>query len=398
MTLSPLVLTVIILAFAVVALIVSQRLKFPSVIAYLVLGLIVGPFGLDFIHESFELDLMAEMGVVFLLFAIGLEVSLTEIIRMRRSVVLVGGLQVLACMLIPGITAYFLGMSLGTGFVAAAALALSSTAVVIKQLSEQKTLMTKPGEMSLAILLFQDLAAIPFLIIIPVLGGSALGLAEDLLWALFKGIVGIIGLLLAGRFILRPLFDEVARSQSDELFTLTTLLVAMATAWASDYMGLSMALGAFMAGLVLGESHHRHQIQGYIRPFRDIFLGLFFVTIGMMLNFKIVSEHWHWVLFLVTAIILFKTITVSLVVKIFGKLTTDESIQTGLIMAHGGEFGFILLSLAIRLDVMESDYGQVILAGILITLFLCPLFIHYSAPLSKRLGRWFSPASKRNPS
>lgn len=387
--LSPIALTVIFLFMGVVALIAAQRLKLPHVIAYLILGLIVGPYGLNFIHDSLELKLMAELGVVFLLFAIGLEVSLSEIIRMRRSVVLVGGLQVAACMIIPGVTAYLLGMSLGTGFVAAAALSLSSTAVVVKQLSEQHALMSKPGQMSLAILLFQDIAAIPFLIIIPVLGGSAIGVAQDLSWALLKGLIGIAALLLAGRFILRPLFDEVARSQSDELFTLTTLLVAMATAWASDYMGLSMALGAFMAGLVLGESHHRHQIQGYIRPFRDLFLGLFFVTIGMLLNFHMVFMHWYWVLFLVGSIVLFKTAVVALVVKTIGKLSTEESIQTGLIMAHGGEFGFVLLSLAIQLGVMESDYGQVVLAGILMTLFMCPLLVHYSGPLSRRISRYF---------
>lgn len=383
---TPLQTTVIILAMGVIALIVTQRLRLPAVIGYLVLGLLVGQQGLDIIHESSELDLLAELGIVFLLFAIGLEVSLTQIIRMRRSVIMVGGVQVLACMVIPGVTAYFLGMSLGTGFVAAAALSLSSTAVVVKQLSEQHTLMTKHGEMSLAILLFQDLAAIPFLIVIPVLAGSAMGVTESLSWALVKGLTSIIVILLAGRYIFRPLFDEVARSQSDELFTLTTLLVAVATAWISGSLGLSMPLGAFMAGLVLGESHHRHQIEGYIRPFKDLFLGLFFVTIGMLLNFEMIVKYWYWVIFLVTAILIFKTIVVAGVVKIFGHLTLDESLQTGLIMAHGGEFGFVLLSLAIHLHVMEPDYGQVVLAGVLITLFLSPILIRYSGPLSRSLG------------
>lgn len=393
MTLSPLEITVILLAMGVIALIITQRLHLPSVVGYLVLGVIAGSNGLDVIDDNVALHLMAELGVVFLLFAIGLEVSLSEIIRLRRSVLLVGSVQVLACMIIPGITAYFLGMSLGTGFVAAAALSLSSTAIVVRQLAEQKTLMTQYGEMSLSILLFQDLAAIPFLIIIPALGGSASGMAHDLIWALAKGIATIVMLLLAGRYILRPLFDEVARYESDEVFTLTTLTVAVATAWLSNAMGLSMALGAFMAGLVLGESHHRHKIQGYIRPFRDLFLGLFFITIGMLLNFKMVIQYWYWVLFLVTSILIFKTIVVAVVVKVIGHLKLDESIQTGLIMAHGGEFGFVLLSLAIQLGIMEADYGQVVLAGILITLFLCPLLIHYSSPLSRVLSARFSEKS-----
>lgn len=386
MTFSPLEITAILLGMGVFALLVTHRLHLPAVIGYLVLGVIAGPQGIDLVQENIGLNLMSELGVVFLLFAIGLEVSLTEIIRMRRSVLLVGGVQVLACMIIPGITAYLLGMSLATGFVAAAALSLSSTAIVVRQLAEQKTLMTQYGEMSLSILLFQDLAAIPFLIIIPALGGSAMGMAHSLGWALLKGLMAITGLLLVGRYILRPLFDEVARHESDELFTLTTLLVAVATSWISSAMGLSMALGAFMAGLVLGESHHRHKIQGYIRPFRDLFLGLFFITIGMMLNLKIVIQYWYWVLFLVASILVFKTVVVAWVVKVIGHLKLNESIQTGLIMAHGGEFGFVLLSLAMQLHIMEADYGQVVLSGILITLFLCPLLIHYSARISRAVA------------
>lgn len=387
MTLTPLTITVILLAMGVVALIVTQRLHLPAVIGYLALGVIAGPYGIDVIDNNVALHLLAELGVVFLLFAIGLEISLTEIIRMRRSVLLVGSVQVLACMIIPGIMAFFLGMSLGTGFVAAAALSLSSTAIVVRQLAEQKTLMTQCGEMSLAILLFQDLAAIPFLIIIPALAGSASNMAYDLGWALLKGTAAIAALLLMGRYVLRPLFDEVARSKSDELFTLTTLLVAVATAWVSDSMGLSMALGAFMAGLVLGESHHKRQIQGYIRPFRDLLLGLFFITIGMMLNFEMVIQYWYWVLFLVGSILVFKTMVVAWVVKVIGRLSLEDSIQTGLILAHGGEFGFVLLSLAIQLGIMEADYGQVVLAGVLITLFICPLLIHYSKSLSQYLAK-----------
>jgi CPA2 family monovalent cation:H+ antiporter-2 len=385
MTLSALELSVMMLALAVLALILTQRLRLPGVIGYLSLGLIMGPSGLKMIHDTVELDLLAEMGVVFLLFAIGLEVSLRQIIRMRRWVFLLGGTQVFLCILIPGITAYFLGMSLITGFVAAAAISLSSTAIVIKQLAEQKKLITKHGEISLAMLLFQDLAAIPFLIIIPLLGGTAMGMAHDLFFAFLKGMGAIVGLLVAGRYILRPLFDEVARWESDELFTLTTLLVAVATAWISDLLGLSMALGAFMAGLILGESHHRHQIQAYIRPFRDLLLGLFFVTIGMLLNIEMVIRYWYWVLFLVTAIVIFKSLVVTWVVRVLGGLSMNESIQTGLVMAHGGEFGFVLLSLAIQLRLMEPDYGQVVLAGVLITLFLCPFLIHHSAALARRI-------------
>lgn len=378
---------ILIIAMAVVTLIITRRLRLPAIIGYLFLGVVVGPFGLNLIEGNHEIDLLAEFGIVFLLFAIGLEISLTQIIRMRRSVLFVGGLQVLICMTVPAVTAYFLGMSLGTGFVAAAALSLSSTAIVVKQLAEQKELLSQHGEMSLSILLFQDLAAIPFLIIIPVLAGATGSIAGDLGWALVKGLAVIGGVLLAGRFILRPLFDEVARADSEELFMLTSLLVALGTAWLSHAMGLSMVLGAFLAGLVLGESHHRHQIKNYIHPFRDLLLGLFFITVGMLLDFNMVLRYWYWVLFLVVSIVLFKFILITWVTDFFGHLKKLEAMRTGLILAHGGEFGFVLLALAINLDVMEADYGQVVLAGVLITMFISPLLIYFNGPIAEKFNR-----------
>lgn len=387
--------TVLTLGMAVAMLIFMRRINMPGILGYLILGIIVGPAALDWIHHGSTLELMAELGIVFLLFAIGLEISLTKIISMRRSVLWVGGIQVVTCMLVPGVVAYFLGMSWHTAFVAAAALSLSSTAIVIKQLAEQKELRTKHGELSLAILLFQDLAAVPFLIIIPVLAASGAGsLGADLGWALVKGILAITVLLIAGRWVLRPLFDEVAKADSMELFTLATLTVALGTAWVTHALGLSMVLGAFLAGLVLGETHHRHQIEQDIRPFRDVFLGLFFVTVGMLLNFQILLEYWYWVLSLVIAIIVFKFILISFVASKIGHLPVPESMRTGLILAHGGEFGFILLTLAITLCVMEEDYGQVVLAGVLITMFLCPLFIRYNNKLVGFLLNCVRPVSE----
>ncbi len=383
MNLGLLEVTILTLALAVAALIFMRRINMPAILGYLILGIIVGPMGFDWIGQSSTIELLAEIGIVFLLFAIGLEISLKKIISMRRSVLWVGGLQVLTCMLVPGVMAYFLGMSWHTAFVAAAALALSSTAIVIKQLAEQNELMTRHGELSLAILLFQDLAAVPFLIIIPVLAASgASSLGVDLGWAFFKGVLAIAALLIAGRWILRPLFNEVAKADSQELFTLTTLLVALGTAWVTHALGLSMILGAFLAGLVLAETHHRRQIEQDIRPFRDVFLGLFFITVGMLLDFQILLQYWYWVLFLVVSIIVFKFILISFVANKVGRLSLSESMRTGLILAHGGEFGFILLTLAITLGVMEEDYGQVVLAGVLVTMFLCPLLVRHNGKIA----------------
>ncbi|MFI4955787.1 MAG: cation:proton antiporter [Gammaproteobacteria bacterium] len=376
---------VMVMASAVLMLIVMRRLQIPVIIGYLLLGVLFGPHGMHMVSNSESIHALAEFGIVFLLFAIGLEVSLSRIIAMRRAVLWVGSIQVIACMVIPGITAYYLGMSLGSGFVAAAALSLSSTAIVVKQLSEQKELMTQHGELSFALLLFQDLAAIPFLICIPMLAAGKVFVPNDVLWIVGKSIFAVGVLWAIGRFILRPLFDEVAKSGSDELFTLTTLLTVIATAWLTSKMGLSMALGAFLAGLVLAETHHRHQIKKDIRPFRDLLLGLFFMTVGMLLDFDMIFRYWYWVLFLVGSILFFKTIVVSAVAKWVGHLSSEDAFRTGLILAHGGEFGFVLLTLAMTLGVMEKDYGQVVLAGILITLFLCPILIKWNGKIAQYL-------------
>lgn len=378
---------ILVMASAVVMLIIMRRLQLPVIIGYLLLGVLYGPHGMHMVSNSESIHTLAEFGIVFLLFAIGLEVSLSRIIAMRRAVLWVGSIQVIACMVIPAVTAYYLGMSWGSGFVAAAALSLSSTAIVVKQLSEQQELMTQHGELSFALLLFQDLAAIPLLICIPMLASGKAFHSMDVVWVIGKSIAALGALWAIGRYVLRPLFDEVAKSGSDELFTLTTLLTVIATAWVTSVMGLSMALGAFSAGLVLAETHHRHQIQKDIRPFRDLLLGLFFLTVGMMLNFDMIIRYWYWVIFLVVAIVFFKTMVISAVAKWVGRLSLDDALRTGLILAHGGEFGFVLLTLAMALGVMEQDYGQVVLAGILITLFLCPMMIKWNGVLAHALAR-----------
>lgn len=376
---------IIVMAAAVCMLMVMRRIGMPGIIGYLLLGVMFGPSGLNMVSDSDKIHFLAELGIVFLLFTIGLEVSLSRIIAMRRAVLWVGSIQVLACMIIPGVIAYFLGMSPGSGFVAAAALSLSSTAIVAKQLSEQNELMTQHGELSLALLLFQDLAAIPFLICIPMLAGSAHFFGMDVFWAVLKAIFAVVAIWVIGRYVLRPLFDEVVALQSDELFTLTTLLTVFSTAWVTSRMGLSMSLGAFLSGLILAETHHRHQIQKDIRPFRDLLMGLFFLSVGMLVNIEMIIRYWYWVLFLVMAIIFFKTCVVTAVAKWVGNLSTTDALRTGLILAHGGEFGFVLLTLAMTLGVMERDYGQVVLAGILITLFLCPFIVRWNGAIAKRI-------------
>jgi len=274
-----------ILTCAVLIVWIFRRLNLPAILAYLVAGMLVGQHGLDWAHGQVNYEHFAELGIVFLLFTLGLEFSLPKLMAMRHLVVTVGSSQVGISLVLFTIIALFLGEEFSTAFVVGSILALSSTAIVIKQLSESGAMKRKSGQLSVAILLFQDVAVVPLLIIIPMLaldGDSSMTLA--LIMALVKGVVVVGLLLLAGKWLLPRLFNLVAQVRTDELFVLTTLLVTLVASALTQWFGLSMALGAFLAGMMLGESQYKHQLEADIRPYRDILLGLFFVTVGMKLD------------------------------------------------------------------------------------------------------------------
>ncbi len=285
----------ILLLAAVLLVAIFRRLGQPVILAYLLAGVVLGPHGAAVITGQSIMQTIAELGIVFLMFSLGLEFSLPRLIAMRRLVIGVGGLQVLLTSLLFFAIAWWWGLSLPQALVVSGTLALSSTAVVIKQLGDQKQLHTRRAQLGVSVLLFQDLAVVPLLVMIPILArpeiqGSAL-LAE-IAWATLKGLFALLSLLAVGKWLLPLLFHEVARARSDELFVLSTLLVALLAASLTQWMGLSMALGAFLAGMMLGESHYRHQLEVDIRPFRDVLMGLFFITIGMTMDWQRVALDW----------------------------------------------------------------------------------------------------------
>ncbi len=375
----------ILFAVAVGVVILCLRLNIPAILGYLTVGVVVGPYGLALIHDTEHTRELAEFGVVFLLFTIGLEFSLPQLIRMKSSVLGLGGTQVLFSTAITAGIATYLGLPLSSAILLGGIIAMSSTALVIRQLTDQAELHTRHGRNAVGILLFQDVMVIPFLILAAMLSGAT----EDtpmnaLLMATGKGILALAVIFAVGHWLLPPLFRGVAKHRSAELFTLTALLVAISAAWLTSQLGLSLALGAFVAGMMLGETEFRHQIEAEIRPFRDILLALFFITIGMLFNVKLLPEIWFWVLLLVAGLVLLKAILITALCRLF-KWDSAVSLRTGLVLAHGGEFGFAILTLALASDIFPSNYGQIVLAALLISMAVTPFLIRYNGLLAKKI-------------
>lgn len=377
----------ILLALFAVVLVValSRKMHLPPILGYLVAGLLCGPMGLGLFTDIDSLDFIAEFGVVFLLFTIGLELSIPKLIAMRRTLLHLGGLQVLLCTLLVMGVCLYAGQSVAVAFTVAGCIALSSTAVVSKQLLEQGELYQDHGRLSFSILLFQDLAAVPFLIIVPSLaGGSTDTVSAALLGAILKGSLVFIGMLAVGRWALRPLFHQVALARSSELFMLTTLLVALGSAWITEESGLSLALGAFLTGVILAETEYRHQIESDILPFRDILLGLFFLSVGMKLSPDVLISQWYWIALVVLGLILSKTLIIAGLAR-FSGLDAKNAIRTGLALAQGGEFGFALLTIASKHAVISPNVQQIVSASIILSIMIAPLLIRNS----RSIARWF---------
>ncbi len=375
----------ILLAVAVFVVAALRRLHLPAVLAYLATGFLVGPHGFGLIQDNAGTSALAEFGVVFLLFTLGLEFSLPRFIVMRRAVFLLGGLQVLLTTLGAASMAWLMGAEPPVALVLGGAFAMSSTAIAAKQLSEQAEINLQHGRMAVAVLLFQDLAVIPFLILIPGLNhGIDTALAGDLLWAFGKGLLAVVVILAAGRWLLRPLLHQIASARSAELFTLTALLVTMASAFGTAALGLSLALGGFLAGMMLAETEYRHQVEADIRPFRDVLLGLFFITVGMLLNPAVVARHWILLIVAVLGLLLFKTALIAVLSRYLGA-DNNAALRTGLVLAQGGEFGFALLSLALAQHVIRAPLAEFGLAAIVVSMMAGPLLIRYNRLLAARV-------------
>lgn len=363
---------------AVVMAVIFLYMDLPPILGYLIVGILVGPYSFALISNTEHIRTFAEFGVVLLLFTIGLEFSLPLLIRMKVEVLVLGGLQILLTTIVTVAVSFYLGMSLESSMILGGVVAMSSTALVTSQLSSQHELHARHGRNAVGILLFQDIMVAPFLILIAnFVTPSVFTTYHAIVIAICEGLLGLVAILILGHWVLRPLFRGIARFKSTELFTLTSLLVALTAAWITHQIGLSLALGAFFAGMMLAETEFRHQLEAEIRPFRDILLSLFFITIGMLLDIRLLPQVWPWVLLLLSALVIFKLLLITVLCRMVG-WNWAVSTRTGLVLAHGGEFGFAILALALSNNLLPSDYGQVVFASLLISMGLAPLLIRFN--------------------
>lgn len=375
-------LALLLLGLAVIGVVLFRKFQLPPILAYLGVGLLIGPYTPGVVVERETLHALSEFGVVFLMFSIGLEFSLPKLKAMRRLVFGLGLSQVVVSILVVMalclLGAHWLpqlaGLSWQAGFAMGAALAMSSTAIVSKLLSERMELETEHGRRIFGILLFQDLALVPLLILVPALAHKPDNLAWSLAAAFGKGIVVMVLLLFVGQKIMRWWLNLVVRRRSQELFMLNLLLITLGAAWITERAGLSLELGAFIAGMLISETQYKHQVEVDIQSFRDVLLGLFFVTIGMMLNLQMVLENWWLMLLLLIGPLAFKFALVALLARFFGA-SPGTSLRTGLALAQAGEFGFVLINQIDGLHFVDPVFTQMVLASMVLSMFAAPFLI-----------------------
>lgn len=384
----------ILMSVAVITVWLFKRINLPPILAYLFCGILAGPDLLALFEHPEDMQNFAELGIVFLLFSLGLEFSLPKMLAMRHLVFGVGLAQMLLT------TSVFMGGALLLGFDIKAALvvggmvALSSTAIVIKQTSDLGILNKPRAQIAVSILLLQDLAVVPLLILVPLLAADSeqsLGLAISM--AFLKGLLVVAILMSIGKWVLPKIFSEVARTRTDELFVLTTILVALMAAGLASYFGLSMALGAFLAGMMLGESQYKYQLEADIRPFRDILMGLFFITIGMRLDLYILPDQIHWILWGLCIIVILKVLLIRLSSAIF-KLGKQDAWAAGLKLCQMGEFSFVLAALAVDHAILTSQQGSLFLTIGVISMAITPWLVDKSPSFAKAISPEVSPVIK----
>ncbi|MBC9071195.1 cation:proton antiporter [Thauera sp. CAU 1555] len=388
---------VVFLMTAGIAVPLLHHLRISPVLGYLIIGGIVGPYGLGLFATDFPwleyavitdlkgVQALAELGVIFLLFMIGLELSLDRLWAMRKLVFGLGSLQILITATVIGLVAREFGNTPGASVVLGACLALSSTAIVMQLLVERRELASPLGRSSFSILLMQDLAVVPILFIVGVLGAKTGGdLGMSLAMALGKAAAVIVAIYLGGRLILRPMLSMVTRSGNAEMFMAATLLTIVVASSITGATGLSMALGAFLAGLLLAETEFRHQIEVDIEPFKGLLLGLFFMSVGMGIDYRVVADAFGWIVASVIGLFVIKSVITAGLCIAFG-LPRHTSLEAGLLLGQGGEFAFVVVGLAMSLGLIPTDVAQFMLIVTGMTMVVTPLVASTASRLSSRL-------------
>jgi CPA2 family monovalent cation:H+ antiporter-2 len=380
----PLLQILILLAASVCVIAGVRKLKMPAILGYLAVGMLLGPHAFALALDNETTQLLADFGVVFLVFTLGLEFSLPRLVAMRWEVLGVGGAQVLITTGIVAVGAVMLfDVVPAVAVVIGGAVAMSSTAIIISQLTEQSENNRTHGRIAVAICLFQDLSFPLFLALVSVLsGGGQAADATHIVSAIGIAVLALLVVLAAGRWLLRPLFLVIASVRSAELFSLAVLLAVLASSWATHAVGLSLALGAFLAGMMLAETEFRHQVEATIRSYREVLLGLFFITMGMLLDVGLLLRHFPLVAAILAGMLLLKATVVTFVAK---PATSSwfKSLRTGVVVGQGGEFGFALLTLLLRRELLDPAVVQPLLAATVLSMVLSPILIRHNRRITR---------------
>ena len=366
---------VILLGSAVIAVPIFKRIGFGSVLGYLAAGLVIGPFGFRVFTEPAEILHVAELGVVMFLFIIGLEMQPSRLWGMRKEIFGLGLAQVLTCILLLSWVGVALGYSPQTSLIAGTGFVLTSTAIVMQMLQERGDIAKPKGQKMVSILLFEDLAIVPLLALVAFLapGAGEVTMAERLTGVAI-GLGAILALVIAGRYLLNPIFRILAAARAREVMTAAALLVVLGAAWGMQLGGLSTAMGAFLAGVLLSESSYRHELEADVEPFRGILLGLFFLAVGMSLDLNVVADNWQLIAISVVAFTLLKAAGVYSVARLF-KASHREATERTVLMTQGGEFAFVLYAAALAVGLISDEGSAMLTAIIIVSMLLTPLFV-----------------------
>ncbi len=378
-------LVLILLATAVLVVVACRILRLPVMLGYLAVGILIGPHTLGWIPDAPSTRNFAEFGVVFLMFSIGLEFSLSRLKSMKRTVFGLGGAQVLSTTLLVMGAAWAFDIDWRTGLALGGLLSMSSTAIVSKMLVERAELNLPYGQQMMGVLLFQDLAVVPLLIIIPAIASQPDHIASTLGLAILKAGLVLLLLLVFGQRIMRSWLHMVAGQKSSELFTLNVLFITLGLAYLTDSAGLSLALGAFVAGMLISETEYRYQVEEDIKPFRDVLLGLFFITIGMKLNVASIAANFGWILLALPALILLKALLLAALARIL-EGNWGVALRSGIGLAQAGEFGFVLLTLTESSHLLSGAALQITLATMLLSMLAAPFLIQYGEAIARRFS------------
>ncbi|MBR7001733.1 MAG: cation:proton antiporter [Neisseriaceae bacterium] len=377
---------VMLLAVAVLTVIICRRLHIPTMLGYLIVGFIAGPGVLHIISQTEATDFVGEIGIVFLMFSIGLEFSLPKLRAMKSLVFGLGSMQVIFTMLLIIGIGLILRMPFLVALALAGAMTVSSTAIVSKMMASRGELGSHHGQMVMGVLLMQDIAVVPLMILMHTLAGDTSTLWEDLGFALLKMAVVLFVLLYLGEKLMQPWFNLVAKLEQSEVFMLNVLLVTLGVAYLTELAGLSLALGAFVAGMLIAETQYRFQVEDDIRPFRDTLLGFFFITVGMKLDTAVLFDNYIQILSFLAVLIVLKAFVVYLVSRM-GQHKRKDSFQAALYLAQGGEFGFVLLALALKDHLIAIDFVQIGTAAILLSMLIAPILIGVTPWIANKIFR-----------